>query len=404
VARTVAADFSLPRALRRARAGSPLELLLTWGPLTLAAAYVVVVATQFKQLIVSTYLNADAASAPAIGQLYSSGPPHREVVLGHMAWYSTLMYELATRGLPDHRAIWEATPYVLALISVALIAWGLWRIAGGWAAAVGATLLICASPHTLSLLFWLNDHALTWFSLALVVALLVLLQDWGAGTRRVFGAWSAAGLRSGAGMQRRAWAGRAAVIVLVGAIVGANTASDLLLVWAVLVPLLLATAGAWVLRPGRATLRAMGWASLVFGAIVIGDLLTHALMRHDGIRAPVNLPQNVLAGGDVVASNFKLWWQSITVLGNGNFYGQSLGFTSALQLICGALALFAVVVLAPRIAWRELGDALLLRSGVDAKGRRGAQASEHNGAQASHHSGAQASPRRGVQMGEQGPR
>jgi len=350
-------------------------LLLAWGPLTFAAAYLVVVATQFKQLIVTNYLNADAASAPVIGQLYSSGPPHREVVLGHMAWYSTLIYELATRGLPAHRAIWEATPYALALISVALIAWGLWRIAGGWAAAIGATLLVCASPRTLDWLFWLNDHALTWFSLALVAALLVLLQDGSAGARRT------------------AWGWRAVAIVLVGAIVGANAASDLLLIWTVLLPLLLAAVGAWALCPGRATLRAMGLTFLALGAIVVGDLLTHTLMRQDGIRAPANLPQNVLAGGEAVASNFKLWWQSIVVLGDGNFFGQSLGFTSALQLVCGVLALFTVVVFAPRVAWRELGQALRLRRGMEVGSDGGGEAGRRRGGEAGRRDGTATSER-----------
>ncbi len=150
--------------------------LLTWTPLVLAAAYLLTVAIQFNQIIAATYLDADAASAPVIGQLYGGAPAHREVVLGQMAWFSTLMFELATRWLPLHREIWEAAPYAMALASVALITWALWRLAGRWAAAIGGVLVLCAAPHTLHLLFSLNDHSPTWFSLALLAGLLVGLE------------------------------------------------------------------------------------------------------------------------------------------------------------------------------------------------------------------------------------
>jgi hypothetical protein len=323
--------------------------LLTWVPLALGGAYLVVLITQFNQLIVSTYLDADAASAPVIGQLYGGSPLHRDVALGQMAWFSTLMFELATRSLPLHRQIWETAPYAMALASAALIAAGLWRVAGRWAAAIGGVVVVCAAPHTLQLLFSLNDHSPTWFSLALLAGLLVLLQRPSAKALQ----------RSSA--KARGVAMTALAIVLVGAIVGANMASDALLVAVGVVPALLAAAGAWVLRPERATVRAW-WLTLATVLVaVVSDALTKALMRHEQVTAPAGISHTGLASGEAVTTNFKLWWQSIAVLGNGNFFGQSLGLTSTLQLACAALSLGAVVVLVPRIAWQELGLALRAR-------------------------------------------
>ncbi len=337
--------------------------LLTWVPLTLGGAYLVVLATQFNQLIVSTYLDADAASAPVIGQLYGGSPLHRDVVLGQMAWFSTLMFELGTRWLPMHREIWEAAPYAMALASAALIAWGLWRVAGRWAAAIGGVVVVCASPHTLQLLFSLNDHSPTWFSLTLLAGLLVLVQGPSAEPR-------VAGAR--AGVQRPSTRAPGVLVsvlavVVVGAIVGANMASDSLLVAVGVLPALLAATVVRALWPARSSTRA--WWLTVATVVVAGvaDALTRALMRHDNVTMPAGITHTGLAAGEAVASNFKLWWQSIAVLGNGNFFGQLLSFTSALQLACAALSLTAVVFLVPRIAWQELGGTLRLRrvSGAD---------------------------------------
>jgi hypothetical protein len=317
-------------------AGRRVANLLTWTPLALGAAYLLTVAIQFNQIVTATYLDADAASAPVIGQLYGGAPAHREVVLGQMAWFSTLMFELATRWLPLHREVWEAAPYAMALASVALIAWGLWRVAGRWAAAIGGVIVLCAAPHTLHLLFSLNDHSPTWFSLALLAGLLVALE-------------------------RRAHelsVPLAVLAVLVaGAIVGANMASDTLLTAVGVLPALLAATGAWALAPGAAAARAWLLTLATVAAAGIGDVLTRALMRHEHVTIPAGVSQTALASGEAVASNFKLWWQSIAVLGSGDFFGGTIGFTTALEVACAALALTAVVVLVPRIAWQEAARA-----------------------------------------------
>jgi hypothetical protein len=313
--------------------------LWPWLPLPLGVAYLLVIATKFSQLVAATYLNADYASAPVIGQLFGGSPAHRHVVLGQVGWFSTLIFELVTRWLPLHRQLWELAPYAMALASAALISWGAWNVAGRWAAAIAGVLVLCVGPQTLGLLLSLDDHTATWFSLALLGGLLVLLE--------ARPAWL------------RTWL-TGLIVFVVGAIVGANAASDLLLLGAGIAPVLLAAAGTWLLRPARASARAWWW---VLGAVAVaglGDALTRLLMRHENVAALPGLVHTQLASAVALGSNFALWWQSLMVLGDGNFFGQVLGFTSALQLTCAVLVIVGVVLI-PRIVWREISEALSRR-------------------------------------------
>ncbi len=306
--------------------------LWPWLPLPLGVLYLLVLLVKFNQIVAATYLNADAASAPVIGELLGGSPAHRQVFLGQMGWFSTLIFELVTRSLPLHRQLWETVPYAMALTSVVLIAAAAWRVAGRWAAAITGVLILCASPHALGLLFSLNDHSTTWFSLALLAAVLVFFESPPAWLR----AWSAA-----------------LIALLVGVIVGVNAASDLVLLVAGIAPILLAAGLTWILRPGRPSARAWWW---VLGTVVVAgvcDELTHAWARHENVLTPSTLVHNGFATAEALSTNFKLWWQSLMVLGNGNFFGQVLGFTSTLQLLCALLTILALALVV-RIAWRDL--------------------------------------------------
>ncbi|MGA7705680.1 MAG: hypothetical protein WB998_12380 [Solirubrobacteraceae bacterium] len=306
--------------------------LWPWLPLPVGAAYLVLLLVKFNQIVAATYLNADAASAPVMGELFGGSPAHRQVFLGQMGWFSTLLFELATRSLPAHRQLWETVPYAMALASVAMIAWATWRVAGRWAAAIAGVAILCAGPHTLGLLFSLNDHSTTWFALALLGALLVFFQAPPAWLK----AWSAA-----------------PIALVAGAVVGVNAASDLTLMVAGIVPIVFAAGLTWVLHPGRA--RASAWWWVVGTVIVAGicDALTHSWAHHENVLTPPQYAHNTLAAAEAVPTNFKLWWQSLMVLGNGNFFGGTLDFASGLQLLCALLTL-AALALVLRFAWRTL--------------------------------------------------
>ncbi len=336
-ANVIGAGRTSPRGASGARR---LLGLWPWLPLPFGGAYLLLIFVKFNQVIGTTYLNADAASAPVIGELYGGSPAHRQVFLGQMGWFSTLMFEVATRWLPLHRQLWEAAPYAMALASVALISWAAWRVAGRWAGVITGVLLLCAGPQSLMLLFSLNDHSTTWFSLALLAGLLVFFQ------------------------LPPAWLGRwsgALIVLVAGAVIGVNAASDLVLLVAGILPLLIAAGVAWILRPARASARAWWWLVAVVGVAAVFDELTHKLARHENVLIPANQVHNQLAAAEAIPTNFKLWWQSVMVLGNGNFFSQVLGFTSTLQLICAVLALLAVVLVV-RFAWRELAVSLPRRA------------------------------------------
>ncbi len=303
-----------------------------WAALPFGVLYLVLLAVQFRGVVATTYLDADTVSAPVIGQLFGSAPAHASVVLGEFGWYATLLFELATKWLPLHRQLWEAMPYAMALAGAALAVWSVWQVAGRWAASLTAVLLICAAPDTLHLLLSMTQHAPDWFCLALLAAFLVLLE------------LRAVALR---------WTVLAPLALVVGAIVGVNAASDPLVVIAGLVPFALAVLAGYVLVRGPDSVRALQMALGTLAVTGISWVITDAVMAALKVTPEPGLDTTMPAAADKIAGNFKLWWQSIAVLGNGDFFGRDLSFTSGLAVACAALSIGAVVLL-PRVGWREL--------------------------------------------------
>jgi hypothetical protein len=306
--------------------------LLPWLPAVLGGVYLVTLIARAGRLIAAVYLDADLASAPVIGELLRGSAPGRVVFLGHMPWFSTLMFELATRWLPLHREVWELAPFAMALASAVLVAWGVGRLAGRWAGAMAAVIGVCLGPSALAWLLALDDHSPTWFSFCVLGALLVLLY---APPR---------------------WLGtpvKVVLVVVVGGVVGANAASDSILPVAGLLPFVAAAAGAWWLARERAAGMAALW---VFATAVVSGLsygLTkHVMASHSIVLSP-STPQNKFASTEALVTNFKLWWQSAMTLGNGGFFGQVPGWTTDLQMVCALLAIAALVAI-PLVAWREL--------------------------------------------------
>jgi hypothetical protein len=337
----MASKTTTPSAMRSSFAGKAIAArqLLWWTPLLVVAAYLITLATEFNQLLASSYLNADAASAPVIGELFDERTGHPLVILGHLGWFSTLLFELGTQWMPLHRQIWEAAPYAMALCSAALVGWGAWRVAGRWAGVVAAAIMICAGPSMLALLFVLNDHAPTWFTLAVLGAFLVLLEQ------------RAEALSS-------TWL--AVLAIVVGVVLGANAASDVLLTIAGGVPFALAAGCSWALHPSRRTARAGAFALACVLVAIVSGLLLHVLMHHENVITASDPRTKLLVGAEAVGTNFKLWWQSIALLGNGEFFGQAIGFSTALALVCAAMTI-AAVLLVPRVARSEFARALAAR-------------------------------------------
>ncbi|HEV3322192.1 MAG TPA: hypothetical protein VG147_08400 [Solirubrobacteraceae bacterium] len=302
-----------------------------WSFLPLGAVYFVLVVTHMSRMLVNINGNPDTSSAPVLGELYADRAGGH-VIMANLPWFSTLIFELATKWLPDHRQVWVIGPYLFGLLAIALMAWTASRVAGRWAAALTAVILLCAGPPVLELMLWLNDHTTTWYSLALLAAFLVLVMERGSTI---------------------GWLPLTILILFVGVIVGVNVASDKILLIAGLLPLLFASAGTWILSPNARTAKVM-WLGAATAAVTgISAVATTSIMHSAGVfLAYFELRFATL---EAISTNVKLWWQSIVLLGNGNFSEAAITFTTILALVCGALSV-GMALLVPRYTWRYVAS------------------------------------------------
>ncbi|MFN2591423.1 MAG: hypothetical protein ABR532_01125, partial [Candidatus Dormibacteria bacterium] len=76
-----------------------------WLPLAAAALYLVVLAVELRRLLAAVLWNSDIASIP----LLAGEMAHRAggvVNLSVATYWSTFLFDAATRSLPLHRGIW----------------------------------------------------------------------------------------------------------------------------------------------------------------------------------------------------------------------------------------------------------------------------------------------------------
>jgi len=137
-----------------------------------ALVYAFVLLRRLHEVVEQLTWNADYVSVMVIAQsIGTSGKSGRAVVIqSGWAWY-----DLATLNLPFHRQVWEYTPFALAMISLALIAWTAWRLAGPFAGVLSASLGVAASPLVLATQLAQSYHGSTWFGAAVLAAYLCRL-------------------------------------------------------------------------------------------------------------------------------------------------------------------------------------------------------------------------------------
>jgi hypothetical protein len=186
--------------------------LLRWLPAFAGAAYLATVAVLGSQIVHDVGWDTDASGVFTLAErLRGSGP----VYLSHQGGWTSLWWMLATRGLPWHAEIWEATGYLFAVIGALLLAWATTRVAGRWAGVTaGAIALVIAGPFTLRALVSLTAHVTNPFGAVVLGAGIVLLT------------------------RTTSWP----LFVGVGLIAGANAASDPLLWFAGVLPFAFAAA------------------------------------------------------------------------------------------------------------------------------------------------------------------
>jgi hypothetical protein len=292
-----------------------------WVPLALMAAYLVLVAIEFHQFVDATNWFSDSSASYVIAQTLGSAPSGRHVVLGQFGWYTTLWFFLVTKGLPLHRQIWEAVPYIVALLGAGLVSWASWRAIGRRAALLTLVVLVCASPDVLVILLSPTLHTSTYFTVSLLAAYLVLLATVPRARRGPYAVAGAVG---------------------VGLMTGANAASDSLAWIAAVGPFVLAGVGLWGLRRTAAA-RQVALAVLATSAVTaIAGAVASAVMRADGFSTKP--PRAVFASFEQTVNNVKLLVQVVLKMGGGSIFEQRVGGHGLLTLACAAIALIGVAI------------------------------------------------------------
>jgi len=251
--------------------------LLRWLPAFAGAAYLATVAVLGSQIVRDVGWDTDASGVFTLAErLRGSGP----VYLSHQGGWTSLWWMLATRGLPWHMEIWEATGYLFAVIGALVLAWATARVAGRWAGVTaGAIAFVIAGPFTLRALVSLTAHVTNPFGAVVLGAGIVLLTR--TRSRPLF--------------------------VAVGLIAGANAASDPLLWFAGVLPF--AFAAALLTRATRrvdvATRAGVTLAVTVVTAgvtsLVMRALDFHVVGLDAGLERLGDLPSNVVHLGRMIA-------------------------------------------------------------------------------------------------------
>jgi hypothetical protein len=288
-----------------------------------AAAFSVGLWLEWGTIVRTLYWNADAAAAVVIASTFSHAGGSG-TVLEHFGYFTTVGWELLSRGLPFHRTIWTATPYAFSLASAFLLAWASRRVAGRWAGAATFALCICTAPLATYGLFTLNFHSSTWFTTVVLGVYLVaarqILSDGGPRLLVVSG--------------------------LVGALAGANAASDTLLVFTAFIPLVVIALAMVVLERRDAAWFVGGIACLVASAAVVGEALS-ILMRHLRFTI-VQQPAQFAGWHDLWPSTAHLGEQVLPLFG-GDFWTRDFGIGWLLAAAC-AVIVSATAVLGMRLA------------------------------------------------------
>jgi hypothetical protein len=253
-----------------------LLLAVRWLPALAAAAYLATVAVLGPALVRDVAWNTDVSGPLVLAErLRGSGP----VYIPHYGEWTTFWWLLATRTLPWHVQLWEATGYVFAVTAAAMLAWATARVAGRWAGLTAAAAALVVGPFALRSLLTVALHVTTPFTAAVLGVALVLLT------------------------RTRSWA----LALAVGLLAGANAASDPLLWIAGIVPFALGAALlAWTTRRIDVALRAAITLAVTIVSAVATNVIMHGLGFHviglsTGLAPLHDLPGNTLHLGRMVA-------------------------------------------------------------------------------------------------------
>jgi hypothetical protein len=225
-------------------------LTLRWLPVLAGAGYVATVAVLGTRLVADDDWDSDVSAPLALAeQLRGGGAVH----IPHYGEWTTFWYLLATRWLPWHASIWDASGYVLAVTTAVLLGWATSRVAGRWAGATAGATALLVGPFALRALLSLASHVTNPVG-AVVLGIAVVLLP-----------------------RTRSWL----LVVAVGIVAGTNVASDGLLWFAGVLPFAFATGlYAWNTRRRDVAVRAGAIVAVTLLSAVATTLVMRALDFH----------------------------------------------------------------------------------------------------------------------------
>jgi hypothetical protein len=120
--------------------------MLRWVPLLAGTAYVATVAILGSELVEDNNWDSDASGTFTLAErLRGSGP----VPVAHYGEWTTIWGLLATRALPAHADIWDASGYVLTVAAALLLAWATAQVGGRWAGVTAGATALVVGPFVL---------------------------------------------------------------------------------------------------------------------------------------------------------------------------------------------------------------------------------------------------------------
>jgi hypothetical protein len=294
-----------------------------------AGLNVIVLLAQLRGFIDGLYRNPDIAFSEVLAALSGSAGPGRVVTLGNHAYYEAWWLEKATAGLPHHWQIWEGTPFVIAFLGIALMAWAAWRVLGAFAALLTTTVMVALGSGMRLILFASDAHGYAVAHGALVAAAIVFLAE-----------------RAARG--RLSWLLLAGVGIALTAL-SAVGATDPLFEFAFLPSLALAGCVAWWRHPGYAQRQLAVFSVAVCVASILGAELLDGLMRSEHVVASP-FPITFIASTSIFAK-LQTTITSLVSLGGGEFFGRPAAGASLLVFTIGVLAIVSVLAVLG-LVWR----------------------------------------------------
>ncbi len=293
-------------------------------------ANLVVLADQATALVHAFYLNADLATALVLPALAGHVPAGSVIDVGAHPWYEEWWFMRATAGLAHYRQLWEAAPFLVGLLGIAVVAACAWRALGWVAGLLSAVALLAASETLRGILYTPDVHGLVVLHLGVLCgALLFVVRRAVRGT-----------LTPGVALL---------VGVPLAVFTGAGFTDQLLLVGG-LGPFVLAPALCWWRSRSRAWLLVAGFA-LVTGVLawLCAALLTHIMQEAHVVPSPFPIE---FVSGEALIVDLQNLIGAFAQLGGGSFFGASVSGENLLTFLAGALTLFALFAVL-RMLWHR---------------------------------------------------